>query len=156
MEKIKRNVQGIEELLKKNNIDFNVVNYSSGVKNANEAAMETGLDLEKMIKTLIFKSDDKYLALLIPSPKKVNTQQVNQKLGLKINMASPKEILEVTGCEIGTVTILGLKNKLSIYVDSSVMKYDTIGIASGVKGAEILMNPDDLRKITGAEVMELI
>ncbi len=136
MEKTKRSVQVIEELLKKDNIKFNVVSYSPKVKDAREAAIETGLDLEKMIKTLIFKSGDKYLALLIPSPKKVNIQQVNQRLGLKISMASPKEILEVTGCEIGTVTVLELKNKLSIYIDSSVMKYDTIGIASGVKGAE--------------------
>lgn len=156
MEEIKTSVQNIEELLIKNGISYKVVNYSSWVENAQEAALETGLDLEKMVKTLIFKAGDKYLALLISSPERVDIQKVNQQLALKISMASPEETLEVTGCVIGAVTVLGLKNKLSIYLDSTIMEYDTIGIASGVRGTEILMSPDDLKKATGAEVADLI
>jgi prolyl-tRNA editing enzyme YbaK/EbsC (Cys-tRNA(Pro) deacylase) len=35
------------------------------------------------------------------------------------------------------------------------MGYDEIGISSGVRGIEVIMDPKDLKEVSGAEVLEL-
>lgn len=151
-----KKIQKIEDLLTRKNISYKIVNYSPNAKDASEAATQIGLPLERIIKSLVFKSGNIFIILLIPSPKRVNIQKVSLELSSKISMASPKETSKVTGYKIGAVTVFELKTKLPIYIDSSVMEYDKISIASGTRGIEIILSPNDLKEITEANVSNLI
>ena len=148
-------IQKIETLLKQKGIEYRLSNYSPDVENAAEAAEQIDFPLEKIVKSLVFKSKDSFILLLVPSPKKVDVQTASQKLSSKIDMASREEVSEATGYEIGAVTVFELKTELPVYIDSSIMEYDEIGISSGVRGIEVIMDPKDLNEVSGAEVLEL-
>ena len=72
-------------------------------------------------------------------------------------MATEAEVLEVTGYRVGTVSPFGLKNKVKILIDASVLKEEEISIGSGVRSTAIIMKSADLRQaLNESEVVSLL
>jgi len=73
-----------------------------------------------------------------------------------VRMATEKEVLEVTGYRIGTVSPFGLKNQVRVLLDASVLREEEISIGSGVRNTAIIMKSEEVRKALGdVEVVEL-
>ena len=155
LKNMENKIQKIEDLLNQKNIGYKIANYPPGVKNAAEAAELIGLPREKIIKSLVFKSKGEFMLLLLQSPKKVNVPKVNEELSLKISMASPEEIFEVTGYKIGAVTFFDLKTDLPVYIDAPVMECDKISVASGIRGIDIILDPKDLKTVAEGKILDL-
>ena len=86
--------------------------------------------------------------VLMAGPGQISWKLVRSHLGVsRISMATPSEVLSVTGCEIGTVNPLGLPSPLRILADTNVFKFDDISIGSGIKGVAIIMRSSDLRVV---------
>lgn len=61
-------------------------------------------------------------------------------------MATLQEIVELIGYQIGTVTLLLLKEEIKIFIDKTVFSKEYIGLGTGKKGVEIILNPVELKK----------
>ena len=71
-----------------------------------------GISPEKMVKTLIYKVDGEFVALMIRGDREVNEYKVQRALGaLSVEMASPEEDEMVTGAVVGFAGPIGLKVK---------------------------------------------
>ena len=149
-------IQKIEKLLSKEGISYQLASYDPIVKSAEEASEQIGIPVERMIKSLIIKTKEKFAMFLIPSPKKIDIEKANTVLNSKLTMASPVEVLEITGYKIGTVTPFFLKTNIEIFIDFSVNCFDRVGIASGVRGTEIILNPKELKKAVGADLADVV
>ena len=145
-------INHIENLLKGNNIQYRLAEYSSDVKNAAEASKQIGLPENQMLKSLLVKSKNDFLMFLVSSPNKVNFQKVNKILQTKIDMATREEIQKITGY----VCPFHLKIQIPIYIETLVFENKNVGIASGVRGFEVVLDPGDLQKITQARAIDLI
>jgi len=89
-----------------------------------DAAKTRGFALKQGIKALIF-TDGKgsWVVVNIPADQKVDQKKVATARGWSkgsTRMATPAEVLEITGCEIGSVPPFGHKTSVPILVDSSV------------------------------------
>ena len=61
-------------------------------------------------------------------------------------MASPDEVLAVTGYEIGAVSPFGLNVPLPVLVDESVFATEEVSIGSGERGVTVILSADALRQ----------
>ncbi len=113
-----------------------------------DAARTRGFELKQGIKALLFTNDDSgWIVVDIPADKKVDTKLVAEKLGWsknKTRMATPEEVMQKTGCEIGAVPPFGHKGLLPILVDLGIYEneYDAFNIGvrtESVKVKSILM-----------------
>ena len=145
----------IKHFLNQHNIQFKIVQYSEQVKNAEEASKFIGLPLVQIVKSLLVKINGNFLLFLLSSDKKLDTTLIEKDLDAKMKLASPDEVFKITGYRIGTVTPLFLKNNIKIYIDVSLLEFEQIGIGSGMKGIEIILNPNDLKNILNASEMKL-
>ena len=59
-------------------------------------------------------------------------------------------MFEISGYHVGSVSPLLIKNQIKIYIDSSLFQFQEIGIGSGKKGTEIVLNPSDLKNVLHA------
>ncbi len=148
-------MEKIEYFLNQHDIKFRFVQYSEKVKTAEEASKIIGLPLVQIIKSLLIKTNGGFSLFLLSSDKKLDTILVGKALGIKIRLASPDEVFKITGYRIGTVTPLLLKKDIKIYIDVPLLEFKQIGIGSGMKGVEIIINPKDLKKILNATKMKL-
>lgn len=79
---------------------------------------------------------------------------VRRRMGVrKVSFARAEQTREITGMEIGGVTIPGLPQHLPVWVDSAVVATDSVVIGAGTRSAKIRMAGRDLADLEGVEVV---
>lgn len=80
---------------------------------------------------------------------------VRRKLGVrKLSFASADVTRELTGQEIGGVTIFGLPDHLPVWLDSRVRDRDRIIVGAGSRSAKIRLDPRQLDGLAGFELVD--
>ncbi len=80
---------------------------------------------------------------------------VRRRLGVrKVSFAPGEMTNDLTGQEIGGVTIFGLPEGLPVWIDGRVMDRDWVIVGAGSRSAKIKFDPAQLRGLAGYEVVE--
>lgn len=80
---------------------------------------------------------------------------VRKRLGVrKVSFAPPDLTKELTGQEIGGVTIFGLPDDIPVWLDSRVMDCDWIIVGAGSRSAKIKFDPSQLAGVEGYETVD--
>lgn len=80
---------------------------------------------------------------------------VRRRLGArKVSFASAAETLEITGMEIGGVTVFGLPKDIPVWVDRGVLDTDWVIVGAGTRSAKIKANPMQFEQLPGFEVVD--
>ena len=80
---------------------------------------------------------------------------VRRKLGVrKVSFAPPELTRDLTGQEIGGVTIFGLPEQIPVWLDSRVMDCDWVVVGAGSRSAKIKLDPAQLAELPGFEVVD--
>lgn len=64
----------------------------------------------------------------------------------KLRLASPQDLLKITGCEVGSVHPFGNLHGFPTYLDSSILENDMVNFNAGLHTASIQMKAKDLIK----------
>ena len=79
---------------------------------------------------------------------------VRKKLGArKVSFAPAELTLELTGQQIGGVTVFGLPKELPVWVDSRVLEPEWVIIGAGSRSAKIKLDPRQFEGLEGFEVV---
>ncbi|MFP5343836.1 MAG: YbaK/EbsC family protein [Candidatus Limnocylindria bacterium] len=106
---------------------------------------------------VIGKSDPpRYAACVVLAPHRLDVNRaVRDRLGTRRASFAPSESTrEITGMEIGGVTVFGLPAHLPIWVDARVMGRERIVVGGGSRSWKVLLAPDALASLPGVEVVE--
>jgi prolyl-tRNA editing enzyme YbaK/EbsC (Cys-tRNA(Pro) deacylase) len=80
---------------------------------------------------------------------------VRQRMGVrKASFADAGTTREMTGMEIGGVTIFGLPREIPVWVDSRVLDNDWVVIGAGTRTAKIRLDPSQFEGLDGFEIVE--
>ena len=80
---------------------------------------------------------------------------VRRKLGVRKLSFAPSEVTrELTGQEIGGVTIFGLPDGLEVWLDARVLDCDRIVVGAGSRSAKISLDPLQLVGVEGYEFVD--
>jgi prolyl-tRNA editing enzyme YbaK/EbsC (Cys-tRNA(Pro) deacylase) len=80
---------------------------------------------------------------------------VRRKLGVRKLSFAPAEVTrELTGQEIGGVTIFGLPDGLPVWLDARVLQCNRIVVGAGSRSAKISLDPAQLVGIDGYEFVD--
>jgi prolyl-tRNA editing enzyme YbaK/EbsC (Cys-tRNA(Pro) deacylase) len=106
---------------------------------------------------VIGKSDPpRYAGCVVLAPNRLDVNRVvRDRLGTRKASFAPAEATrEITGMEIGGVTVFGLPAGLPIWVDARVMERERIVLGGGSRSWKVLAAPSILLELPGAEVVE--
>lgn len=79
---------------------------------------------------------------------------VRKRLGVsKVSFAPPGLTAELTGMEIGGVTVPGLPEELPVWVDEAVTETPSVVIGAGTRSAKIRLAGSDLIRLPGVDVV---
>ena len=106
---------------------------------------------------VIGKSDPpRYAACVVLAPNRLDVNRtVRDRLGTrKASFAPAESTRDITGMEIGGVTVFGLPAGLPVWVDGRVMERSRIVLGGGSRSWKVLASPSILLALPGAEVIE--
>jgi Cys-tRNA(Pro) deacylase len=135
--------------LEKLNVPHQVFKHEISVTSFEQAASDRNQRPEQIVRSILFQiRPEEFLMVLVAGREQVDWKKLRQYVGRsRVRMATEEEVLEVTGYRIGTVSPFGLKNKVNVLIDGSVLKEDEISIGSGVRNTAIIMKSTDLRQV---------
>jgi Cys-tRNA(Pro)/Cys-tRNA(Cys) deacylase len=113
-----------------------------------EAADKLGLDPRAVFKTLVVHLDGKPAIAIVP----VSTQLDLRALGKRAALADRTFAERTTGYVLGGISPLGGRKRLRTLLDASAFEHETIHVSAGRRGLEIELAPQDLARLTDAEI----
>lgn len=143
-----------EAFLKENSIWHR---FAEGeAKSAREASENTGVPLERIIKTLVFEAGDDFCLVIAKAENKVSTRKLKKLLGLlDTKLASPEKVKEATGYEAGAVPPIGHKKKLRIVMDKHVLEMEKAWAGGGTVTMLVELKISDIIKFAGPVVADV-
>lgn len=120
-------------------------------------AEQLGQPPEQVFKTLVLKGEKKgYLVCCIPVDRELDLKKAAKAAGdKKVEMIPMKDLLSVTGYIRGGCSPVGMKKKFPTYIDETAILFDEIAVSAGVRGAQIIINPDDLCNYVEGEYVDI-
>ena len=146
-------------ILDKNKIAYTVNTYECDeFIDAVTVADQLGQPYESSYKTLVAvgKSGGHYV-FVVPIAKELDLKAAARAVGEKsVELIHVKEIFGLTGYIRGGCTPIGMKKVFPTVIHESVHDFDTVIISGGRIGAQILIAPADLIKVTRAKTADII
>ena len=121
------------------------------------AASMLGVEPDCVFKTLVARGDKKGISVFcIPVAEELDLKKCAAATGdKKVEMIHVKELLGLTGYIRGGCSPIGMKKKYPTYIDEIATLFDRIYVSAGMRGQQIILDPEDLRSYTDATFVDL-
>ena len=145
----KEPVKRVEKFLKEYDKDLSVTLLDNSARTALEAAKSLNCDVGAIVKSLLFKAENTFILCLVAGDKKGSLNKIKKIINIKdVSMASADEVKNVTGFTIGGVSPIGHLEKIRIYIDKSLKRFDNLYAAAGHPNCVFKIDYFNLQKIT--------
>lgn len=126
--------------------------------NGNHAAAAIGMPPEQVFKTLVARGPKTGIHVFcIPVCCELDLKKAARAAGDKsMEMVPVKELLGLTGYIRGGCSPVGMKKKYPTYLDETCILWEEIAVSAGERGHQMVVPPDGLAELTGAELVDLI
>ena len=133
---------------------FEVLEFDTSTRTAADAAAAIGCTVGQIAKSLIFRAldSDRPVLAIASGSVRVDEARLAELLGEGIGRADAAFVREQTGFAIGGVPPVGHRNESAIFIDESLLAFDSIWAAAGTPNAVFRLTPDDLVRLTGGTV----
>lgn len=154
-----KSAQSVQEVLHKHNLPCTVVEFPASTRTAQEAADAIGCTVAQIAKSLIFKTKDTNLPVLVlaSGPNRVNEKIIESHIGQPITKADADFTREVTGFAIGGIPPIGHKETIEyIFIDQDLLKHNIVWAAAGTPNAVFSIESKMLPVITNGIIISVI
>jgi len=153
----KEPVKRAKKFLKNFNQSLDVIVLENSARTAQDAATALGCDVSAIVKSLLFKTEDNFILCLVAGDKRCSLNKLKKCTDKKdIKMASPEEVKTQTGYTIGGVSPVGHLNKIEIFIDESLERFNSIFAAAGHPNCVFKISFINIKKITNGKVEDII
>lgn len=146
-------------LLEQAHIEYRTIEYEVDEDNlaGEHVANVTGIPFEQCFKTLVAKGEKRgIMVFCIPVDTELNLKKVASIVGdKKIELVHVKELLGLTGYIRGGCSPIGMKKNYKTFIDETAILFDEISISAGVRGCQLIVNPEKLIQFVNAKECEL-
>jgi Cys-tRNA(Pro) deacylase len=139
----------LTDFLDAQKIPYRVKYHSKPVFTSEDAAIERGVRLSQIVKTMLLADGNDILVAVLPSHKRLDVKKLKKLSGHKNLQFMDKELIERrTGLIVGAVAPLGrILEGIPLFVDVSVFQEEFLDISSGDPNAGLELHRDDLRNL---------
>ena len=136
---------------------FEVLEFETSTRTAADAAAAIGCSVGQIAKSLIFRAVDsgRPVLAIASGSVRVDEKRLSELLGEKIGRADAEFVREQTGFAIGGVPPVGHRRASVIFIDETLLGFETIWAAGGTPNSVFRLRPDDLVRLTGGTIASI-
>ena len=152
----KEPVQRVLKVLNDFDESLKVETLTSSARTAKDAAESLNTEVGSIVKSLLLRTKSSFLLCLVAGDKRCSLNKIKKLLNEKdVSMANADQVKEITGFTIGGVSPVGHLNKIDIFIDESLERFENVFAAAGHPYSIFKINFDNLCKITNGSVKDI-
>ncbi len=136
-------------------ISAQAVELSDSTRTAVDAANAVGCQVAQIVKSLVFRRGDAPLLILASGSNRVDEKLIASHLNDTIAKADADFVRATTGYAIGGVPPLGHPTPIETIIDEDLLKFDTVWAAAGTPRSVFPIDPRELVRATGGQVLRI-
>ena len=126
-------------------IPCEVIEHEMSGSSSQAAAKALGVDVGAVIKTLVLETDQGFAVAIIAGDERLDFKAVARRLGRwKVRLASPDQVKELSGYEVGGVPPIVFDGKCQILVSGRVLSREVVIGAAGDAFHGLKLSPDHI------------
>ena len=130
--------------------------FSESTHNSELAAKHLGVAVGQIAKTILLLVDEAPMVVVISGDRRVDWKKVKAlRNGRRVRLAGPEDVEKHTGFPVGAVSPVALPEDLPIYLDSSLLRFETVFPAGGETNNMFRTTPEESLSLTGAKEADL-
>lgn len=131
-------------------IEERVMEFSVSSATVELAAEALGVAPARIAKTLSFKNNEGCVLVVAAGDARIDNHKFKDTFGVKAKMLTEEEVLALVGHAVGGVCPFGINDGVPVYIDRSVLRFETVFPAVGSSNSAIELTPDELFEFSAA------
>jgi prolyl-tRNA editing enzyme YbaK/EbsC (Cys-tRNA(Pro) deacylase) len=123
------------------------------------AAKAVNASPEQIIKSILFMVDGQAVLAVACGKSSIERRAIADLYGVgkkRVKLATPEMVLEISGYEVGAMPPFAHRQPLTTLIDTMVFDSSESYAGGGAENALVRINPQEILKVTGARVLDLL
>lgn len=143
-------IENVKEYFASFGIDDRIQEFEVSSATVELAAQALNCEPCRIAKTLSFMVNEAPILIVTAGDAKIDNPKYKAQFGKKAKMMTPDQALNLIGHAVGGVCPFGIKEGVTVYLDESLKRFDTVFPACGSSNSAIELTLDELEKYSAA------
>lgn len=130
-------IEKVYEYFKKFDMQDKIQQFDVSSATVELAAKALGCAPQLIAKTLAFMVNGEPILVVMAGDGRMDNKKYKAQFGTKAKMMTPDELMELVGHAVGGVCPFGINDGVSVYLDESLKRFDTVFPACGSSNSAI-------------------
>jgi len=144
-----------ESWLASTDLSVTVKDFPQGTRTAVDAARAVGCDVSQIVKSLVFVAGGKPVVALVSGANRLDEKRLAAVAGEPVVKADADTARTATGYAIGGVPPFGHTTDVPVFMDRELLEHRVVWAATGRPDSVFEIEPERLRELSNAVVMDL-
>lgn len=142
-------IEAVKEYFSKYGIADRIRELDDSSATVELAALALGCEPCRIAKTLSFSVNGRPILVVAAGDAKIDNPKYKTQFGVKAKMLSPDEVESLVGHAVGGVCPFGVKEGVTVYLDASLKRFETVFPACGSSNSAIELTIPELEQYSG-------
>lgn len=142
-------VERVKAYFKKYGMEEKILEFAVSSATVELAAAALHCAPQRIAKTLSFMVDGHAILVVTAGDAKIDNHKYKEQFGTKAKMLSPEEAEQLVGHAVGGVCPFAVKEGVTVYLDRSLKRFETVFPACGSSNSAIELTIPELEKYSG-------
>ena len=125
-------------------IEEKIIEFTVSSATVELAAAALGCEGARIAKSLSLATDDGAILIITAGDTKIDNSKYKHTFGPKAKMLAAEDVECVIGHAVGGVCPFALPDGVSVYLDESLKRFETVFPAAGSSNSALELSPDEL------------
>ncbi len=139
-------IEKVREYFKAYHMEDQVLEFEASSATVELAALAVGVEPCRIAKTLSFHAPEGTILIVAAGDAKIDNAKYKARFGAKAKMLSFDEVEDLVGHGVGGVCPFAIRNGVSVYLDRSLQRFETVFPACGSSNSAIELTCRELEQ----------
>lgn len=141
-------IEKAREYLKSQGFEDKIQEFNVSSATVELAAQALGVEGARIAKTMSFKIGEEAILIVAAGDVRIDNRKYKDKFRTKAKMLAPDEVESLIGHAIGGVCPFGINEGVTVYLDESLKRFETVFPACGSSNSAIELTIPELEKLS--------
>ena len=142
-------VDKVKKYFSQYGMDSRILEFDGSSATVDLAAAALNCESGRIAMTLSFMVQDKPILIVSAGDVKIDNAKYKAFFGKKAKMLTADQVMELVGHAVGGVCPFAIKDGVTVYLDASLKKYETVFPACGSSNSAIELTIEEMEKYSG-------